>query len=180
MTSPLPRPSWWRVTFTAEGRVDRVIPIRFDDGVEGWTMVEAPSIEAARKKAARLYAARKKRLAKSRHHAAGRCACGRDQDRFHPKGGRMLTCSVCSVRQKTYHESHAERVALGTVGQEPRDERARVANNLARQRDRRGELRLETLVEVRRVWVEMTNVGRFTRWLDSEIDSLTARRETAA
>lgn len=93
----------------------------------------------------------------------------------------MLTCSTCAIKQKVWTERHRERQELArqavSEGRAPppphvRDEAARVEANLGRQRDRRAELRLETLIEVRQKWQESTNVGRFARWLDQEIDAL--------
>lgn len=173
------QPRFWRVVFTPEGRVAEVTPVRFGDGEKDWTLVEAPSIEAARKKAQRLYDARKKKLAKSRLHGSGRCACGRDQDRLHPDGRRMLTCSTCSERTKGYQATYRDRTRRGVVGEEPRDEAARVASNLARQRDRRAEIRLETLIEARQQWLSCTNVRRYFVWLQTEIETLTNKGKAA-
>jgi len=54
-----------------------------------------------------------------------------------------------------------------------RDEAARVALNGQRQRDRRAEIRLETLLDVRTAWRDAPTVGRFGEWLRKEIESLT-------
>lgn len=47
---------------------------------------------------------------------------------------------------------------------------ARVQLNLQRQRDRRAEIRLETLIEARAEWRSARN---FASWLDREIEELT-------
>lgn len=47
--------------------------------------------------------------------------------------------------------------------------------NLERQRDRRGELRIEVLLEVRKHWQESLTVGHFTKWLEAEIATLTKK-----
>lgn len=174
-------PSWWRVVFSETGAITAVTPVRFDDAEEGWLLVEAPSKSAARQKAQRLYDARKKKLAKARLHASGHCACGRVQDRKYPDGRPMKTCSTCSERQKGYVQDRQERLAEGTADTHVRDERARVEANLGRQRARRAELRLETLIEVRQAWRDARTVGRFAAWIEAEIFAITdGRRESAA
>jgi hypothetical protein len=169
---------YWRVTFTTDGKPYTVREIA-GPGNDDWVVVLAPDEEAASKKATRLYCARKKKLAKSRLHATGRCACGRAQDRVHPNGRPMLTCSTCSERQKTYHETYAVRSRAGTVGMHQRDEPARVEKNLARQRDRRSEIRLETLLECRRAWESAPSVGRYKAWLLAEIEKCTKGQAAA-
>lgn len=170
---------YWRVLFTPQGRVADVLPIRFDDGADDWTIVEATTAEEARKKGKRLYDARKKKLAKVRLQSEGRCACGRARDRKHSNGSPMLTCSTCAERQKGYNEDYEKRIVAGTVHLHERDETARVASNLARQRNRRAEIRLETLVEARRMWMEARNVGLYAEWLGREIAKLTGRQTAA-
>lgn len=164
---------YWRVVFSPEGRVLDVVEITFGDGQKDWLIVEAPDQAAAKRKAFNLYCARKKRLAKARKHAEGHCACGRKQDRLHPSGEPMLTCSTCAERQKCWQDAHKKRVAAGTADTHVRDEAARVAKCQARQRDRRAELRLETLLDVRKQWIEARNVGLFGKWLEREIEALT-------
>jgi hypothetical protein len=97
-------PRYWRVVFTDAGALESVTEIE-GPGDADWVIVEARTAEAARRKAHNLYCARKKKLAKQRHHAAGQCACGRDQDRKHPSGKWMLTCSTCAERQKVYNST---------------------------------------------------------------------------
>jgi hypothetical protein len=163
----------WRVIFSPEGTVLDVVEIRFGDGRNDWLIVEAPTEQLARKRALGVYCARKKKLAKARNHAEGRCACGRKQDRKHPSGKPMLTCSTCAARQKGYTERHVARANADQVGQHQRDEGARIQKNLARQRDRRAEIRLETLIECRRAWELAPSVGRYRAWLLAEIEKLT-------
>jgi len=175
-------PRYWRVVFTDAGALESVTEID-GPGDADWVIVEARTAEAARRKAHNLYCARKKKLAKQRHHAAGQCACGRDQDRKHPSGKWMLTCSTCAERQKVYNDRSEERARKGIPpGTVVRDEQARVAANLTRSRDRRGEIRLETLIEVRAAWHKAPNVGAFGAWMKREIDALTgaSSKEAAA
>ena len=172
-----PDPRYWRVTFFPDGRVNRVRPIK-GPGHSRWVVVEAETEEVARHKAYNIYSARKKRERKERCHADGKCICGRPQDRLVEKGARKgekaLTCSVCEERRHAYYENakaHPGRTFAQAMV--TRDEGARVALNLERQRDRRAELRLETLVEVRRQWLAAPNVGLFGKWLEREIEALT-------
>jgi hypothetical protein len=165
---------YWRVIFSPEGRILDVEEIVFKDSQKDWIVVEAPDIQTAKRKAYNFYCARKKKLAKARNHAAGRCACGRDQDRFHPSGVRMLTCSVCAERQKGHHDRQYEQLKRQRRGEEPlppiqRDEEKRIASLQSRMRDRRAELRLETLLDVRKQWIASPNVGAFGKWLEREI-----------
>lgn len=174
---------YWRVTFNADGSVRAVKPLK-GPGHERWVVVEAADEPAARRKAYNLYCARKKQERKTRCHEAGQCVCGRRQDRLVDRGRRKgewaLTCSVCAERRHAYHEN-----AKGNPGRTfaqamaERDEPARIAANLAHQRDRRGELRLETLIEVRDRWVQSPTRGQFQLWLQGEIDTLTGKGRAA-
>lgn len=172
---------YWRVIFNDLGKVLDIVEIDFKDGKKDWLIVEADDLKEAKVKAVRLYCARKKKLAKERLHAQGRCACGRKQDRKHRSGVPILTCTVCSVRQKACLEKAQKRVASGDLSPAVRDEAARVASNLARQRDRRAEIRLETLLEVRNQWIKSRTIGSYGKWLEQEIEKLVANdtRETA-
>ena len=92
----------------------------------------------------------------------------------------MLVCSVCSERQKACNERARNRRgnaanddAPSVTGVAARDEGARVAANLTRQRDRKAEIRLETLIEVRSQWIDAPNIQRFGKWLQGEIDRIT-------
>lgn len=161
--------TYWRVIFTPSGEVNRVMPIAFDDQESDWVIVEAGSAEEAMRLAKRRYDADRKRKAKTRLDKESRCVCGRHRDRFRDSGAAMKTCSTCAAREKTWKAEHAERVRTGTDKAHVRNETARVAHNLERQRDRRGEIRLETLIEVRTFWRHCTNSGRFQAWLEQEI-----------
>lgn len=139
--------------------------------VEAYTKADAE--EKARKKVYNLYCARKKKEAKLRHQARGECACGRPADRVKKDGTPFKTCSVCSARQPSYNEKYKGRIEDGTVGKEPRDEVARVAKNLERQRDRRKEIRVEVLIEVRKRFWDAEHMKDFASWLDENIKELT-------
>jgi hypothetical protein len=162
---------YWRVDFTAAGAIARVTEL-VGPSHEDWVIVEAPDESTAKRKAYNLYCARKKKLAVQRNHAAGKCCCGRAQDRKRPTGTWMLTCSVCAARHEVHRSNYMERKVAG-VTDHKRDETARVSSNLERQRDRRGEIRLETLIEVRNRWIEARNVALFGSWLLAEIATLT-------
>lgn len=175
---------YWQVQFTETGAIASVTEIRCGADRAGWVIVEAPDEPTARQRAYNLYCARKKAQAKARHRAVGECACGRKQDRKHPSGKPMLTCSVCAERQAVYNERSLERSQAAAkaaanddapvpTGMAARDEGARVAANLTRQRDRRAEIRLETLIDVRQQWIDSPNIQRFGKWLQGEIDRIT-------
>jgi len=173
---------YWRVSFFADGRVNRVRPIK-GPGHARWIVVEAPTEEEAKRRAYNIYSARKKRERKKTLHAEGRCICGRPQDRLVEKGARKgekaLTCSVCEERRHGYYENakeHPGRTFEEAMAQ--RDEGARVASNLERQRDRRSEIRLETLIDVRNAWQNSGTIGVFSQWLKRQIESLTKATET--
>jgi hypothetical protein len=96
----------------------------------------------------------------------------------------MLTCSVCAERSLVYNERSQQRAKAAAktpanddapvaTGMAARDEGARVAANLTRQRDRKAEIRLETLIEVRSQWIDAPNIQRFGKWLQGEIDRIT-------
>lgn len=178
MTKPALR--YWRVDFADGGAVSAVTEIQGPAHAD-WVVVEAPDEGTAKRKAYNFYCARKKRLASARHHAKGNCRCGRPQDREKPGGGMFRICSTCSERDKGYDQAMRQRAAQGVTNHQ-RDEQARVASNLGRQRDRRAEIRLETLIEVRERWRKQPNVGLFARWLQLEIDAITGAepREGAA
>lgn len=167
---------YWRVSFFADGRVNRVRAIK-GPGHPRWVVVEAEDEEQAKRKAYNLYCARKKKERTTQCHAAGKCVCGRPQDRACGAGARKgqwaKTCSVCAERSHVYHENSKARPAR-TFEQSmaERDENARIASNLERQRDRRAEIRLETLVEVRTAWQESSTVGVFSKWLAMQIQAL--------
>lgn len=174
---------YWRVIFSKDGRVAAVEPLVGVPGTD-WEIVQAPNEEAARRAALGLYNAKKKKLAKERCYSEGRCACGRRQDRVNPRsktGALAKVCRVCTERGVVHKERYHARVAAGTVGQgmSERDEQARLELGLQRQRERRKELRLETLLEVREAWARMKQLP-FGAWLEREIELMTgARREDA-
>lgn len=168
---------YWRVTFTEDGKLYTVREIE-GPGHDEWIVVSAADEEQARTKAVRLYCSRKKRARTAALQAEGRCGCGRPLDGElvdvgRHKGKPHKRCATCRERTKTvWRPNHQARVADGTAGQgvAERDEGARMALNLQRQRDRRAEIRLETLIEARTEWRSARN---FASWLDREIEELT-------
>lgn len=163
--------TFWRIHFGPHGGVERAERLSEPGSDCRWVIVEAETEAQALRKGRRLYDAEKKRLAKARHYAEGRCRCGRPQDRAHPDGTPMLECSTCAERQKVYNERHQAR----RRGELPpgRDEAARVETFQQRHRDRRAEIRLETLIAVRQAWMDCPTVAKFGQWLASEIRALT-------
>lgn len=170
---------YWLVTFDASGSIESIAPVSDDAGGRDTIIVRAETKEQARKKAYNFYCARKKKLAKERLLAQGRCSCGRPWDRQHPSGAPMRTCSVCAENQRANNRRHKERISMRQQGETPppRDETARVEKNLARQRDRRAEIRLETLVAVKKAWLDAPTIGVFGAWLQSEISKLTTEKK---
>lgn len=170
----------WRVIFK-HGHVVGVEPIFGEQGVD-WIIVEAPDEKTARRRAMSLYCAQKKALATARKQAEGRCSCGRElAGCINPRsGGPAKTCRVCTERRKLYRASAEKRRAEGTVGRgiAERDEGARLEKAAERMRDRRAELRLETLLEVREKWLALNNRD-FEIWFEREIDVLTGVRKSA-
>jgi len=172
-------PTYWRVTFKRDGAVRGVVRLK-GPGHERWVVVQAPTREEAQAKAWQVYCARKKRERNAALKAEGRCACGRELDGAlievgAHKGEPHTACAVCRERRVGWRKNHQERVANGTVGQgvAERNEPARVALNLERQRDRRAEIRLETLLDCRKAWEAAPSVGKYREWLRAEIDKLT-------
>lgn len=171
---------YWRVTFKTNGTVRAVKPLN-GPGHDRWVVVQAADEKEAQHKAYNVYCARKKRERRTTLRAAGQCVCGRKQDRLlvggprSRKGGLALTCSVCAARRQGHHlnaKAHPGRTFVQAMAE--RDESARVASNQDRQRDRRAELRIEVLLEVRRQW-QRVPTGAFTRWLEDEIKALTQK-----
>ncbi|HEY6056206.1 MAG TPA: hypothetical protein VIU86_19910 [Gaiellaceae bacterium] len=153
---------YWRVTFAADGTVEGVTEID-GAGAADWLVVRAETEELARRKGYNLYCAKRKKARVAQLHAEGRCACGRWQD-----DSQFVTCEVCRERMKRTHERRKER---GGQLAPPRDETARVAAFQARTRERKTEVRLEVLLEVRRWWIEARNVGLFGARLQKEIQA---------
>lgn len=156
---------YWRVTFAADGSVEGVTEID-GAGASDWLVVRAETEELARRKGYNLYCAKRKRARITQLHAEGRCACGRCQD-----DPQFVTCEVCRERMKRHHERAKER---GGEPGPPRDEVARVAAFQERHRERKTEVRLEVLLEVRRWWIEARNVGLFGARIQKEIEACTA------
>jgi len=132
-------------------------------------VVEANSEQEARKRTYNLYCAKKKKFAKERNYAAGKCDCGRENDRngqIDRRGHKIKSCTVCAKRQIEYNDRARARVSPVKA---VRDEQARVDACTVRVRDRKEEIRLEVLVEVQKAWQNNRTVGGFTRWLDFEI-----------
>lgn len=119
----------------------------------------------ASKLAMRVYSRIKKKEAGVRLRANGQCRCGRKQDRKNPDGSMMKTCLACSEMQKGYIKT-----SRAAVERKPRDEKARVEKNLSRQRDRRKEIRLETLVEVSAKFWELPSIKEWEKWLEEAIE----------
>jgi hypothetical protein len=117
----------------------------------------------AKRAAYNLYCGRKKKLAKERLYAEGRCSCGRVNDRF-DQG--LKTCSVCEARAKVWKEASNNRKSKDP---HVRDEQKRIESFTERSRDRKSEIRLETLVEIQKKWQTTRITKHFERYLEEEI-----------
>lgn len=145
--------------------------------------IEADSEAEAKRKSYNFYCAKKKKVAKERNHEAGNCACSRKQDRPNTKTGVgfFKTCSVCTERGEAADLRHAAKKKAGLPLTGYRDEVARVETLRGRVRDRKNEIRLETLIEVRSQWENARTNGAFTAWLKREISiSVEPRKATDA
>ncbi len=144
--------------------------------------VQAESPVEAAKKARQFYntyCRERKQAASKRNDAAGNCACGRKKDRPHPSGGFWKRCAVCAARHAVHVERYEARKAAGAPPAQ-RDEQARTALCSVRVRDRKAEMRLETLLEVQRAWEGASNNQAFTRWLREELAKALAPRTAEA
>lgn len=175
--------NWFKVSFGSDGLVTRCEPCRappdfIRDAVARRTYyIQAAGPLQAEERAREhynLYCAKKRKTVRARNHAAGKCICGRMQDRVKPDGSFYLTCEVCKVR----HDMTEARAHNRRVGAVPgvRDDVARVQACTARVRDRKNEMRLEVLLEVSRQWENARNNQVFTRWLRGEVAKALAPR----
>lgn len=172
----------YEVTFKRDGTIQSVV-LLVGDPLDRIT-VQARNEGEAKRKAYNLYSAQKKKLAKERLHSAGRCGCGRDQDRYVQagrfKGKWAKTCSVCAVRRQAQYNNSKNRGARTLQeAMAQRDEGARLDANLTRQRDRRAEIRLEVLLEVQKQWINSRNSGAFTKWVQDQIAICTGEKGAA-
>lgn len=157
--------AWYRVTVSAYGvkSVERVSSAAENCSrvyyVQATTKSEAA---VAGKVAFNAYCAARVRQRRAALAEKGLCNCGRTRDTK-----RFTLCAVCRERQRDHRRRNPGK---GAVTGRPRDEAARVAANKVRQRDRRKEIRLETLLAVR----EAHGRPRFTEWLDREIKNAVA------
>lgn len=151
---------WWRVPIDADGQPGTPVPIEGPPDTE-WLVVEADDAEEAGRLARNLYARRKRKQRIAQLHAEGRCRCGRPQDR-----PGKLTCRVCAEGRARSHEKRSWRSEAPPI---VRDEEQRIASLQQRQRDRRAEIRLETLLEVRDWWQKAPHTLAFAQRLVDEI-----------
>lgn len=153
------------------------VPAETDsEGNETVFIVSAETAAEALREASRQYARLCTKRKRARMHAAGLCSCGRKSDVPKPQGGFRKKCSVCVTRDREQWRPKArenQRRQLEGLPKIPRDESARVVVMQERQRDRRSELRIETLLEVQRQWQSARTNGHFTRWLDEQIKECT-------
>lgn len=164
----------WLVTFNHEGAITSVSEL-IGPAQQGWVIVEALDAQEARRVAYNKYCSLTKTQVRARNYTQGKCVCGRMQDRPNPaEPGEMLkTCSVCSERQKVWND----RSKANKRQPIKRDEKARLEANQRRQRDRKKEMRVEVLVEVKRKWNELLEnangpsnmVKLFDKWIDEQV-----------
>lgn len=170
--------SWFRLKYGPSGKLLSCDPIDKPEayatviGLATFIEIEATDEKDAKHRAYNFYCARKKKLAKERNYTAGLCACSRKQDRPNTKTGKGFfnTCSVCAERSAESSLRHLAKKKQGLPLDGRRDEAARVESFQVRNRDRKNEIRLETLIEVRKQWENSRTNGQFTSWLKSQID----------
>lgn len=179
MSSDSVEKHWYRVLFNDKGVP--VSALQCEEPSEGFSIeyVYAESSTAAITAAVREYGRRKTAETRARLAAEGRCKCGRSMS----SQDRKL-CDVCTERAKERRDGERaqrpQELVRKKVLSEPqnpnvsakpfvRDEKARIAKNLERQRDRRSEIRLEVLLEVRRAFTRASTNGQFAAWLAQEV-----------
>lgn len=174
---------WYRVTFGAEGLITTCVPTEAPDLLRDpkhnrtfYVLAGGPlHAEERARDHYNLYCAKKRKAVRARNHAAGKCVCGRPQDRPRPDGdGFLKLCAVCAERHTATVERARQRPAPAA-----RDESTRVEKCAARVRDRKNEMRLEVLLEVRTAWESAPNNQAFTRWLRGEVAQALAPRAEA-
>lgn len=160
---------YWRITFKKDGSINQVREVK-SPGHSRWIVVEAADEATAKQRAYNMYCARKKKEVRIRNHAQKKCTCGRPQDRTNGDGTLKKTCSVCAVRQAAWHADNYKRHQEGNFEPKVRDEAARIEKCKERVRDRKSEIRIEVLTEVRAAWQNSNTIGHFTAWLKQEIE----------
>ncbi len=162
--------TWFRVCFDDKGRP--VSAIECEPPSEGFSIeyVFAKNQSAALSAAVREYARRKTADRRAALKQEGRCRCGRRRN------SEFSLCDVCRERgkqnngvYKRHTQEDGKRTRERIAPYVQRDEKARVEKNLERQRDRRNELRLEALLEVRAAFAKTPTMGAFAAWLAEEI-----------
>lgn len=163
--------TWFRIELKADGSLKSCESCAQPDLVRTagriYFVQEASAEQAQAKARADFndYCAAKKRARIAKLHKAGQCACSRKRDRPKPDGGFYRQCSVCAERREALRSRRRE------PDWQPRNESERVSTLQARVRDRKNEVRLEVLLEVRRVWEDSRTVHAFAAWLKREIES---------
>lgn len=164
---PMAGERYWRVVFTADGKAEGATEIEGPGDAE-WVVVSASSVEEALQRGVRRYACLKKKKRIARLYAEGKCSCGRVQDRPGCK-----TCSVCEEHRKRYRHPPAD-------GQpRVRDEGARVLAFQETNRNRKQEVRIEVLLEVRKWWRDAPHTEAFIAKLAGEIEAAGGRDRMA-
>ena len=157
MASMAKTTKWFRVAFTIGGEVESVQQVQ-DTGPQGQTIVyvQAKSLRGAKVEAARLRQTLAVRENRRRHHAAGRCHCGRERDNH-----SFVKCSVCrarAMRDRTRSQNKAKGVPVPAL--EPK--------SVAHQ-DRKREERHAILQEVMDAWQRSSTNGKFSAWLQKAL-----------
>jgi hypothetical protein len=168
---------WFRVLVDANGKAVDCKPVSAEGDEKGGVFYFlATSAGAAARLATKSHEARLLAARRARHHAEGRCKCGRPRDRKNPAGGLFLVCSGCDER----HQVHEERRKARKRGEEvPPLDRREVLQE--RKRSELDSSRLATLIEVQRTADRFRRDPRaFANWLIKEIEALTRGKERAA
>lgn len=170
---------WFKVELHSDGSVKAATETNEAFQVSKRVFVlQAESAVDAAKRAREIYnrvCADRVKADRARRKAEGKCACGRPRNRPHPLGGTYQNCAVCAARIEACRENARQRPVT-----QPRNEHAKAAACTARVRDRKQEMRLEVLTEVKQAWEDSRNNQAFTRWLSAELAKALAPAQPAA
>jgi hypothetical protein len=154
---------WWRVELDSAGKVVSATVCPGAGITEGRVVYVCAITQTQAGRIARnTYAREVKRAQRAKYKATGKCRCGRDRESI-----AFKQCMVCRARDL---QQHRKGPSCGS-----RDEKARVVSMQATQRDRRQELRLETLLLVREAWSREPNQAAFSAWLAREVMAAIAK-----
>ncbi len=146
--------NWYRVTIGETGKPLSIAKCAAPEDEQTVVYVQASSEKDAWGLALAAYNRERVKQQRAQRKAEGRCRCGRVRD------CQWQKCRVCRER-----ENVAKRESKNQPGPKVRSEEQRIASLKDRHRERRAELRVETLLQVREAWVKSANLRQFEAWL---------------